>query len=48
MKKRTMRKWLALAWLLYTMLMLTAVGLIISIALPLTPPMARSTAPPTH
>ncbi|EFH83609.1 sensor histidine kinase [Ktedonobacter racemifer] len=47
MKKRTMRKWLALAWLLYTMLMLTAVGLIISIALPLTPPMARSTAP-TH
>lgn len=46
MKKRTMRKWLALVWLIYTMLMLTAVGLIILIALPLTPHMARSTDTP--
>ncbi len=43
MKKRTTRKSLAFVWLLYTILMLIAVGLIIIIALPFTPHMTGST-----
>ena len=43
MKTYTTRKWLALVWMLYTLLMLVAVGLLLIIAFPLTPHMGRST-----